>query len=287
MAAFFRQSLEVFRAVDPNNDNVPYLLHDFASGLNGAGETVAAEHAAREGLQLARQRYGDEHVLTVSLFSVLGRIYETRGDLRQAETLYQTALATFNRMPNGRMQSSGMLENLGRLSMLKGEFKQAEAQYREALDILSQTQNETHPSRIGQLLRLAELHYLQGAYINAEKEATSALDLLRRIALRNSSYQLRGLSLLSLIHAKTNRRARAAVFLREALTLFNNIPNEDRYQDDGLLGEALVVMKREAEARPLLLQSYTFHARTYGEQNPQAVIARQRLERLDQAVRSP
>ena len=62
----------MFRAVDPNNTNVPYLLHDFAGTLNGAGETAAAEQAAREGLELARQRYGDEHVLTLSLLSVLG-----------------------------------------------------------------------------------------------------------------------------------------------------------------------------------------------------------------------
>jgi predicted Zn-dependent protease len=130
-------------------------------------------------------------------------------------------------------------------------------------------------------LDLAEIHYLQGAYVDAEKEATSALDSLRRNASPNITYQLKGLSLLSLIHAKTNRRARAAAFLREALTLFNNSPDEERYQDDGLLGEALIVMKREAEARSLLRKNFAFHARVYGEQNPQAIMARQRLERLD------
>jgi eukaryotic-like serine/threonine-protein kinase len=278
--ALFRQSLEVFRAVDPNNANVPYLLHDFASLLNGTGETVAAEQAAREGLELARQRHGDEHVLTGSLLSVLGTIYETRGDLRQAETFYQTTIATFNRTPNGRIMSSGMLIHLGRLSMYQGEFEKAETQFREAFDSSRQTRNETHPQHISLLLMLAETHYRQGANADSEKEATSALDLLRRIAFHDSSYQLTGLSLLSLIHAKTNRRARAAVFLREALTLFNNIPNEEKYQDDGLLGEALIAMKREAEARPLLQKRYDFFARRYGEQNPQAVRTRQQLEQL-------
>ncbi|MGZ8846363.1 MAG: tetratricopeptide repeat protein, partial [Pyrinomonadaceae bacterium] len=251
-----------------------------------AGESAAAENAAREGLDLARQKYGDDHVATLSLVSILGLIYERRGDLRQAETLYQSVLAIVSRMPNGKMQSSGVLENLGHISRLKGELKQAEAQYREALDLLRQTRNETHPDHIRLLLMLAEIHYRQNAYGDAEKEATAAIDLLRRApsppALWN---QLKGLSLLSLIHAKTNRRARAAALVREALTLFNSHSEEGRYHDDGLLGEALIVMKREAEARPLLQKRYTYFAHTYGEQNPQAVLTRRQLERLDGTTR--
>jgi hypothetical protein len=150
-----------------------------------------------------------------------------------------------------------------------------------------QTQNDTHPLRIGFLLSLAELHYLQGAYADAETEATAALDLLGRIAFGKSGYQLSVLSLLSLIHAKTDRRARANVFLREALIIFNNISDEDKYQNEGLLGEALIVMKREAEGRPLLQKSYEFFVRTYGERNPQAILARQRLEQLDARTRTP
>jgi tetratricopeptide (TPR) repeat protein len=279
--AHCRQSLEIFRSVDPNNANVPYLLADFAALLNQAGETVAAEQAAREGLELSRQKYGDEHVLTTTLLTRLGLINETRGDLRQAEIFYQTVLSTFSRMPNGRMHSSGILAYLGHLAMLRGDLKQAEARVRESQDISRQVLNETHPEHLRLLLDLAEIHYLQGAYVDAEKDAASALDSLRRNASRNITHQLKGLSLLSLIHAKTNRRARAAAFLREALMLFNNSPDEERYQDNGLLGEALIVMKREAEARSLLRENYAFHARVYGEQNPQAMMARQRLERLD------
>ena len=102
-----------------------------------------------------------------------------------------------------------------------------------------------------------------------------------------SSYQLRGLSLLSLTHAKTNRPARAATFLRDALTLFNDVPDRDRYGGGILLGEALVVMKREAEARTLLMKASEFYARIHSEQHPEAVRARQRLEQLGAPTRSP
>jgi tetratricopeptide (TPR) repeat protein len=245
---------------------------------------MAAEKAAREGLELARQRYGDEHMATVSLVSDLGVIYESRGDLSQAETFFQTAFATFNRMPNGKILASGMLEHLGRLSMLKGEFKQAEAQLHEAFESSSQTRNETNPNHIYLLLMLAEAHYRQGVYADTEKEATSALDLLRRRGER-AAHQLKGLSLLSLVHAKTNRPASGAAFLREALKLFDKIPDNDRYQDDGLLGEALVAMKREAEARSVLQKRYAYFARIYGEQNLEAVRTRRQLEKLDAPTR--
>jgi serine/threonine-protein kinase len=285
--ALLRQSLEIFRAVDPNNANVPYLLSDFAGNLNAAGETVEAEQAAREGLELSRQRYGDDHALTASLLSVLGLIYETRGDLRQAETYYQNALVICNRIPNGRMLSSGMLAFLGRLSFYKGEFKQAEAQYREALDISRQTLNETHPHHISCLLGLAKIYYFEGAYADAETEAASALAMLRRVPSHSPSYRLEALSLLSLTHAKANRHARAVAFLREALAVFDNAPDVERYWDEGMLGEALIASKRAGEARALLLKRYEFFARTYGEQNPEAVRTRQQLERLGAPPRSP
>ncbi|HVF55620.1 MAG TPA: serine/threonine-protein kinase [Pyrinomonadaceae bacterium] len=285
--ALYQQSLEVFRAVDPNNVNVPYILVDLASSLKDAGEAAEAERAVHEGLGLARQRYGEEHVLSASLLVILGSIHEIRGDVGRAETSYQTALATFKRLPNGGIQSSDALGHLGHLSTLRGDFGRAEAQLREALDTSGRTQNETHPRHIGLLLQLAEIHYRRGAYADAEREAASALDLLRRIAFHNSGNQLRGLSLLSLINAKTRRPDRAAAFLREALTLFDNIPGEDEYHDHGLLSEALVEMKRVAEARSLLLKSYTHHARTFGEQNPEALRTRQRLEQLDAPPRTP
>jgi hypothetical protein len=92
---------------------------------------------------------------------------------------------------------------------------------------------------------------------------------------------------LSLIHAGTNRPARAAVFLRDALTLFHDLPDVERYGGGILLSEALAVMKREAEARTLLMKTHEFIVRTHSEQNPYAAHARQLLERLDAAKRSP
>jgi tetratricopeptide (TPR) repeat protein len=222
-------------------------------------------------------------VLTTTMLSRLGIIYQTRGDLSQAETFYQTGIAILNRMPNGRVLSLSWQESLGHLSFYRGDFRQAEAQYRAALDIMRQTLNETNPRHINLLLMLAETHYFQGAHADAEKECTSALDLLRRTASRAPYQQLKGLSLLSLIHAKTNRSKSAAVFLRQALALFESAPDAVRHQDDGLLGEALILMKRETEAKSLLLERYTFFARTYGGQNPQAIITRRQLERLGAA----
>ena len=279
--ALFRQSLEIFREVDLNNVNVPYLLSDFSYLLNITGETAAAEQAAREGLELARQRFGDEHVLTTNLLSNLGAIYEMRGDLSQAETFHQTALSIFNRMPNGRMHSTVTLRNLGRFAMLRGDLKQAEAQVRESLDITRQIFNETNPENLEALLLLAEVHYRQGAYADAEKEALSLLDLLRRVEAPSRNDELAGLSLMSLIHAKTNRPASANAFLREALALFNSLPDEIKHHDGGRLGEALIVMKREAEARSVLSKNYEYIARTYGEQKPEAVRTRRQLEELE------
>jgi serine/threonine protein kinase/tetratricopeptide (TPR) repeat protein len=283
--ALFRQSLELFHAVDPKNTNVAYLMHDFAATLLGAGETAAAEQTAREGLELSRQKYGEEHMLTCSFLSILGRIYEYRGDLLQAETSYQTVLAIAKRIPDA--QPSELMEHLGHLSFHRGDFKQAEAQYREALDIARRTRNETHPQNAHLLLRLAEALYAQGAYTDAETEAASALDLLRRIGNRSFNRQIRGLSLLTLVHAKTGRHARAASLLREALAAFDSAPDDERYWDEGLLGEALIATGREAEATRLLLKRHAFFARTYGEQNPEALSTRKQLERLDPSTVIP
>jgi len=51
---------------------------------------------------------------------------------------------------------------------------------------------------------------------------------------------------------RTNRPASANAFLREALALFNSLPDEIKHYDGGRLGEALIEMKSGKEARALL-----------------------------------
>ncbi|HEX6184231.1 MAG TPA: protein kinase [Pyrinomonadaceae bacterium] len=283
--ALFRQSLEVFRAVAPDDTNVIYLLHDFSATLLAAGEVAAAEQMAREGLEQTRRRYGEEHVLFTSFLGVLGRIHEWRGDLGQAEAFYRSALAVVSRIPTA--QTSDLMEHLGHLSFYRGDFEQAEALYREALDVSRRTRNANHPVHASFQLKLAETLYRRGAYADAEKEVASALDLLRRDGITSPDSQVQGLSLLSLIHAGAGRPARANALLREALAAFDKTPEETRRLVAGLLGEALIASNRETEAEPLLLNRHDFFARTYGDQNPEAVRTRQLLDRLRAAKPKP
>jgi serine/threonine-protein kinase len=281
--ALFRRALEVFRAVDPENNNVAYLAHDYSATLLAAGEPAAAEQTAGEGLALARRKYGEGHVLVSAFLGVLGRMREYRGDLRGAEEFYQSALDVARRNPNA--QVSELMESLGRLSFYRGDFGRAEAQYREALDISRRARNENHPQHPFYMLRIAEVYYARGAYADAEREAAAALDLRRRgrVGPRPPGSETRELSMLSLAHARTGRRARAAALLREALAQAENVPDEVAFSDGGLLCEALIEMGRTAEARTLLLKRHAHFAHAYGEQNPEALRARQQLERLDAA----
>jgi serine/threonine protein kinase/tetratricopeptide (TPR) repeat protein len=283
--ALFRQSLEMFRAVAPEDANVPYLLNDFAATLLGAGDAAAAERTAREGLEQARRRYGEEHVLVTAFLGVLGTIHERRGDLRQAEDFYRSALAIASRIPTA--QTSELTEHLGHLSFYQGDFAQAEALYREALDVSRRTRNANHPVHADFQLKLAEALYRRGAYDDAEKEAASALDLLRRNDVREPDSRVDGLSLLSLIHAGTGRPARAAALLRKALAAFDKASEEARQRDAGLLGEALIASNREAEAETLLLNRHAYFARAYGDRSPEAVRTRRLLDRLGNATPEP
>jgi serine/threonine protein kinase/tetratricopeptide (TPR) repeat protein len=279
--ALFRQSLEMFREVAPDNVNADYLRHDFSAFLLAVGETAAAEQMAREGLERARRRYGDEHILVSSFLGVLGRIYEYRGDLDQAESFYRSALAIVTRL---NVHGHELLEALGHIAFHRGDFRQAEAQYRAAAETARRSLNEDNPRLPLFRLRLAEAQYALGDYAAAEKEAAAAVDFQRRLGQRHR-ISVGGLSLLSLAHA--HRPARAAVFLREALALSESLPESERHWDEGLLGEALIAAGREGEARTLLLNSHAFFARTYGEQNPEAVRTRQLLDRLNPAPHTP
>ncbi|HEX8283653.1 MAG TPA: serine/threonine-protein kinase [Pyrinomonadaceae bacterium] len=277
--ALLRQSLEVFRAVEPDNVNVDYLMQDFTATLLAAGETEEAERTALEGLERSRRRYGDVHALTAAFIAILGRINEYKGDLDRAEDFYRRALDSTRRIPN--MQPSDLMEHLGHLAFHRGEFEQAASLYREALDISRRVRNETHPQHAHFLFRLAEAHYALGAYADAEREAADALDIQSRAGISVPGYRMRGLALLSLTHAKTRRPSRAAALLREALAQFDAAPDDLRYWDEGLLGEALIASNHEAEARTLLLKRHTHFASRFGEHNPEAARSRQLLDHLD------
>ncbi|HEX8096855.1 MAG TPA: serine/threonine-protein kinase, partial [Pyrinomonadaceae bacterium] len=121
-----RQAIEMMRATDAENANLPYMLQDLGGMLVYKGDGAAAEPLLREALEMFRRRYGEEHLAVAVSFDRLGLMYAEQGELERAEAMYRKSIETHRRLPNPQTVY-GPLWSLGQIKTLQGEYAEAEA----------------------------------------------------------------------------------------------------------------------------------------------------------------
>ena len=285
--ALYRQAIEMMRAVDKENINLPYMLDDFGGLLAQRGDP-AAEAILGEASELFRQRYGDEHFTVTDTYLRFGILYESQGELERAQAIGEEALRRERRLPDPQAPINCLIF-LSRIHIKKGEYTQAEAYYAEELDLARKYAGHNYPSVVGNLSCLSYIHYLKRDYVKAEKEARNALELCRQMPSGTRDFMTDTLSLLSLILVRSGKPAHAQSYLREALTQYRERQSKgDTLYDSGMkLGECLILLRRYPEAESQLRESYEYLKAQYGEQNPSSVEARQHLVNLYEAWGKP
>ena len=121
-----------------------------AEGLfMGGGNTYALLKRLRESglLPAIRERVlGPEHPNTAASLNNLAALYNRQGKYKQAEPLYQRALAICERMLGPEHPSTAQsLNNLATLYYAQGKYTEAEPLFKRALTISEQHLGQDHP----------------------------------------------------------------------------------------------------------------------------------------------
>lgn len=128
------QAAAIFRAVAPDNANLPHLLESL--GVNRAdnyGDFDEAEKLLTELLELFRRRDGEIHYNTARLYFLLSTIAASKGETTCAEELFREGETRNAQLPNAEQQLL-TLRFRGRLEFAKGNLAAAAAAFEEFID---------------------------------------------------------------------------------------------------------------------------------------------------------
>jgi tetratricopeptide (TPR) repeat protein len=146
-----------------------------ADMLRRADDLDAAEARYREILELEEKTPGLARTALGSTFNKLGDIAERRGQLVQAEEMYQKA-RTIHEKAGDQQQFAQSLRHLGSIAYSQGRWDQAEQRYRQALAILKESADDLH-SRELVYDRLGDLAEGRGRLAEAEEQYSESLAL--------------------------------------------------------------------------------------------------------------
>jgi tetratricopeptide (TPR) repeat protein len=116
---------------------------------------------------------------TIDMWNVsnrIGNLYSDQGKLREAEKMYQRALAGYKKaLGPGHPSTLDTVHNLGSLYSNQGKLIEAEEMYQRALTGREQALGPGHPSTLNTVNNLGVLYSNQGKLIEAEELYQRAL----------------------------------------------------------------------------------------------------------------
>ncbi|MDJ1170983.1 tetratricopeptide repeat protein [Roseofilum sp. BLCC_M154] len=285
------------------------------------GQYAAAIPLGERAIELARERWGNEHENVATSLNNLAALYQSQGRYTDAEPLFQQVIAIVRiALPENHPQLATHLNNLALLYQSQGRYTDAEPLFQEALAIDRIALPEHHPQLATHLNNLAGLYKSQGRYTEAEPLYQEAL-AIAPIALPDNHPQLTThLNNLALLYQSQGRYREALQQFQASLKceqnrlryifsthsdrerreylqsnritydLFLSLVSQSLADDPEAVGAALdaVLRRKSLTTAALAAQSAVIHGGRYGE----TVMALFRqwqdaLEELREATYSP
>jgi tetratricopeptide (TPR) repeat protein len=232
--------------------NLASLYHD-------QGQYAQAETLYVEALRQQQKRLGADHPHTLTSKNNLALLYQAQGQYAQAETLFVEVLGQKEKkLGADHPHTLTSKHNLALLYRDLGQYTKAEPLF---LEVLRQTEKQLgadHPHTLATKHNLALLYRDLGQYTKAEPLFLEVLRLREQQLGADHPRTADSLAQLGLNLLRQHQYAPAEQRLRDALRVCQTKePGAWRtFKTQSLLGEALLVQQKYAEAEPLLLRGY-------------------------------
>jgi hypothetical protein len=263
------------------------ILNDYALLRRARGESQEAEKIFREILSF---KVDDLAVIpemdTAQIYLDLTLLDQGKFDEVEIDVRKQVAQADQSAETNPLKQAND-LTLLGSVLMEKNNLSESKLNLEKAEKIYRKVLSPTHNAIFDNLRLQAQISYLEGNYPLAEKQINLVLENYRQNFTPKYISFATALTIQGLILNKLGKEYEAEKTLREAVRLrVENLPNKHFMTDltKSALGEVLTTRKLYQEAKTLLLESYENLKNSQGENNPRTVLAKSRLNNLEQSV---
>ncbi len=295
----YNEATELSRAVYEANRHMLGVDHpetivaaaNLALGLGTLGRLADAEPVLRDTVERARAVLGATHPDTLTVLSSLAAILSARGDYAEAETLLREARdASAALRGEDHYDTLYHTNNLAECLQRQGAYAEAETLLRQALAGCRAALGDENPYTLTVMLNLgatlAETHQFDEAEALLQAGLAGRIKLFGEASVDTHTARLQ----LAILECERSNYELAAAQLRELLYTAAQVAPAGHWYAAivrSWLGQALLGLRRHAEAETELLGAYDDLGRSLGNSNPRTQKTIQRLVRLYEAWDKP
>lgn len=200
-----------------------YFHFGRALGLNG--DNIDAQFYLERGLSIATDVFPPGHINILRMQLYLGKTYERRGLLKEAEEQMVTVMNTSSRILG--LEDPRTLDSMYSLATIyeqQGWVQEAEALSRQALDIASKTLGELHHKTLQSMNRLGWILYRQDRLNEAEEIMTYVLNTETTLLEPDHPNIAGDMFELAAVYAAQHRYGDAEAMATQALEKLTQVP---------------------------------------------------------------
>lgn len=242
--------------------------------LESQGKYGEAIPLAQRALELWEKAIGSENSVVADSLDTLAILHSERGNYNQAESLFQRALAIYDKLENRRENLpvvARILNNLAGLYQNQGNYNQAEPLLKRALTIFEKLKGQEDTETRNVLSNLATLYLEQGKYSQAEP-------LLKRdLAIREKGPKLYTLDIanslnnLGSLYRRQGKYSQAEPLLKRALVLVEKTRGQEHPYGAFVLNNLALIYQAQgkySQAKSLLQRTITIREKALGQNHP-------------------
>ncbi len=245
------------------------------------GYATSAELEYKRGIEIYRLYPIQQDVALTTTLTRLGMLYKAMGDYKQAEPLFQEALAIRRRVLGEQHPAHARsLNNLAALYHGMGDYVRAEVLYQEALTIRRRVLGANHAGYATSLNNLGLLYKEMGEYTRAEPLYQEALVIRRRVLGVNHSAYAASLNNLAALYRAMGDYLQARQLYQEAHEIGKRVLGEqhpDHARSLNNLGLFYEEMGEYARAEVLYQEALDITKRVLGNTHPTYATSLDRL----------
>ncbi len=179
------ESLEPLMEERKNEIKEHYIRWLFLKGRveeNINGDFEKAITLYRKAEKMARELYGEEHLLVSTSYLRLGGAYVNKGDYDRALDYFNDALSIMKKiLPENHIEISGVYDHIARSYYHKGEYDKALEYYRRGLEIRKAILPEKHPFIANFYSNMGVIYNDRGEYDEALEYYKKALNIREEV----------------------------------------------------------------------------------------------------------
>jgi tetratricopeptide (TPR) repeat protein len=256
----FEEALEKKKAkLGPDHPNTLTSMNNLASALQASGQFAKAVTLHEETLVRRKAKLGPDHPNTLTSMNNLATALQANGQFAKAVTLFEEVLEKKKaKLGPDHPSTLNSMNNLAGAYKASGQLTKAVTLYQETLEKRKAKLGPDHPSTLTSMNNLAGAYQASGQLTKAVTLYENTLESVKAKLGPDHPSTLKSMNNLALAYIKGGQLAKAESLLRESPAIREKAQPDswNSFHTMTILGRALVIQKKYADAEPLLLKGY-------------------------------